>query len=71
MIQREVSTEGKSDFFQQRSVVWKEPGEPAAAKADLREGLGQGREVVDLPEAEEPALESVAEFLGHAMDVSM
>ena len=51
--------------------MWKEPSEPAAAKADLREGLGQGREVVDLPEAEEPALESVAEFLGHAMDVSM
>ncbi len=71
VIQREVSTEGQSDFFQHRSVVWKEPGEPAAARADPKEGLGQGQEVVDLPEAEEPALESVAEFLGHAMDVSM
>ncbi len=27
--------------------------------------------MVELPEAEVPALESVAEFLGHAMDVSM
>ncbi len=35
------------------------------------EGLGQGREVIDLPEAERPILESVAEFLGHAIDVSM
>ena len=60
MIQSEVSTEGESDFFQQRSVVWKEPGEPVAARADLRVGLGQGQEVVNLPEAEEPALESVA-----------
>jgi hypothetical protein len=52
-------------------VVWKEPSEPAAAKADLGEGLGRGRVVVELPEAEVPALESVTEFLGHAMDVSM
>jgi hypothetical protein len=51
--------------------VWKEPGEPAAARANLREGLGQGREVVELPEAEEPALGSVAEILGHAVDISM
>jgi hypothetical protein len=71
VIQREVSTEGESDFFQHRSVVWKEPGEPAATRVDPREGLGQGQEVVDLPEAEEPALGSVAEFLGHAIDVSM
>ncbi len=71
VIQREVSTEGESDFFQHRSVVWKEPGEPAAARVDPREGLGQGQEVVDLPEAEEPAMESVAEILGHAIDVSM
>jgi hypothetical protein len=71
VIQREASTEGESDFFQQRNVVWKEPGESAAAKADLGEGLGRGRKVVELPEAEVPALESVAEFLGHAMDVSM
>jgi hypothetical protein len=27
--------------------------------------------VVELPEAERPALESVAEFLGHAIDISM
>jgi hypothetical protein len=39
--------------------------------AEPGEGLGQGREVIDLPEAEGPALESVAEFLGHAIDVSM
>ncbi len=71
MIQREISTEGESDFFQQRSVVWKEPGEPAAARVVLREGLGQGQEVIDLPEAKEPALGSVAEFLGQAIDVSM
>jgi hypothetical protein len=71
VIQREVSTEGESDFFQERSVVWKESSEPAAAEADLGEGLDRGRKVVELPEAEVPALESVAEFLGHAMDVSM
>jgi hypothetical protein len=71
VIHREASTEGEPDFFQQRNVVWKEPGEPAAARADLREGLGRGRVVVELPEVEVPALESVAEFLGHAMDVSM
>ncbi len=35
------------------------------------EDLGRGREVIDLPEAEGPAFESVAEFLGHAIDVSM
>ncbi len=33
--------------------------------------MDRGRKVVELPEAEVPALESVAEFLGHAMDVSM
>jgi hypothetical protein len=71
VIQREVSTEGESDFFQHRSVVWKEPGEPAAKRADPKEGFGQGQEVIDLLEAKGPALESVAEFLGHAMDVSM
>ena len=55
-----------------RNMVWKpESGEPAATRAEPGEGLGQGQEVVDLPEAEEPALESVAEFLGHAIDVSM
>ncbi len=69
VIQREASTEGELDFFQQREVVWKEPSEPAVARADLGEGLGRGRVVVELPEAEVPALESVAEFLGHAMDV--
>ncbi len=72
VIQREVSTEGESDFFQHRNMVWKpESGEPAAMRAEPGEGLGQGQEVADPPEAEEPALESVAEFLGHAIDVSM
>ncbi len=34
VIQREVSTEGESDFFQHRNVVWKpESGEPAAMRA--------------------------------------
>jgi hypothetical protein len=55
-----------------RNMVWKpESGEPAATRAEPGEGLGQGQEVVYLPEAEEPALESVAEFLGHAIDISM
>ena len=27
-IQREVSTEGESDFFQERSMAWKESSEP-------------------------------------------
>jgi hypothetical protein len=44
-------------------VLLPESGKPAA--------VGQSREVIDLPEAEGPALESVAEFLGHAIDVSM
>jgi hypothetical protein len=72
VIQREVSTEGDSDFFQHRNLVLlPESGKPAAVEAEPGEGLDQGREVVDLPEAEGPALESVAEFLGHAIDVSM
>ncbi len=71
VIQREVSTEGEFDFFQEKSVVWKELSEPAAARADLREGLGRGRVVIEPPEAKVPALESVTEFLGHAVDVSM
>ena len=72
VIRREVSAEGESNFFQHRNVVWKpESKEPAATRAEPGEGLGQGQEVVYLPEAEEPALESVAEFLGHAIDVSM
>jgi hypothetical protein len=72
VIQREVSTEGESDFFQHRNVVWKpESEEPAATRMDPSEGLDQGQEVVDLPEAEEPSLESVTEFLGHAIGVSI
>jgi hypothetical protein len=71
VIQREASAEGEPDFFQERNVVWKESSEPAAARADLGGGLGRGRVVIELPEAEVPALESVVEFLGYAMDVSM
>ncbi len=70
-IQREVSTEGEPDFFQERSIVWKEPDEPAAARADLGEGLDRGRVVVELPEAEVPALEIVGGVLDHVMDVSV
>ncbi len=72
VVQREVSTEGESDFFQHRNVVWQpESGKPAEVEAEPGEGLGQGQEVIDLPEAEGPALEGVAEILGHAIDVSM
>jgi hypothetical protein len=72
VIQREVNTEGDSNFFQHRNVVLlPESGKPAAVEAELGEGLGQGRKVIDLPEAEGPALESVAQFLGLAIDVSM
>jgi hypothetical protein len=39
VIQREASTEGEPDFFQHRNIVWKEPSEPAATRADLGEGL--------------------------------
>jgi hypothetical protein len=72
VIQREVSTEGESDFFQHRNVVWKpESGKPAEVEAEPGEGLGRGQEVIDLPETEGSALEGVAELLGHAIDVSM
>jgi hypothetical protein len=72
VIQREVRTAGDPDFCQHRNVVvLPESGEPAAVEAEEGEGLGRGWEVIDLPEAEGPALESVAEFLGHAIDISM
>jgi hypothetical protein len=67
-LQREVSTEGEPDFFQERSIVWKESSEPAATRADLGEGLDQGQVVIELPEAEVPALESVGGFVDHVMD---
>ncbi len=70
-IQREVSTEGESDFFQERSIVWKESSEPAAVRADLGEGLDRGRVVIELPEAEVPALESDVGVLDHVTDVSV
>jgi hypothetical protein len=70
-LQREVSTEGESDFFQERSIAWKESGEPAAVRADLGEGLDQGQVVIELPEAEVPALESVVGVLDLVMDASM
>jgi hypothetical protein len=72
VIQRQVRIEGDSDFCQHRSVVvLPESREPTAVEAEEDEGLGRGWEVIELPEAERPALESVAEFLGHAIDVSM
>ncbi len=72
MIQREVRTVGDPDFCQHRNVVeLPESGEPVAAETEDSEGLDRGREMVELPEAERPALESVAEFLGHAIDISM
>jgi hypothetical protein len=70
--QRKVRNVGDPDFCQHRIVVvLPESGEPAAAEAEDGEGLGRGRKVVELPEAERPALESVAEFLGYAIDISM
>jgi hypothetical protein len=72
VIQRRVRTVGDPDFCQHRNVVvLPESGEPAAAEAEDGEGLDRGRKVVELPEAERPALESVAEFLGYAIDISM
>ncbi len=72
VVQRQVRIEGDPDFCQHRNVVvLPESGEPAAVEAEEGEGLGRGREVIDLPEAERPTLESVAEFLGHAIDISM
>jgi hypothetical protein len=72
VIQTEASTEGESDFFQHRDVVWQSESEkPAEVEADPGEGFGQGRQVIDLAEAEGPAFEGVAELLGHVIDVSM
>jgi hypothetical protein len=68
----EVRAVGDPDFCQHRNVVvLPELGEPVAVEAEDSEGLGRGQEVVELPKAERPALESVAEFLGHAIDISM
>ncbi len=64
---REVSIEGESDFFQERSTEWKEQDESAAAAADLREEPGQGQVVIKLPGAEVPVLESVEGFLSQVM----
>jgi hypothetical protein len=72
VIQRQVRIEGNPDFCQHRNVVeLPESGEPVAAEAEDSEGLGRGRKVVELLEAERPALESVAEVLGYAIDISM
>jgi hypothetical protein len=72
VIQRSVRTVGDPDFCQHRNVVvLPESGEPAAAEAEDGEGLGRDRKVVELPEAKWPALESVAEVLGYAIDISM
>jgi hypothetical protein len=69
-LQREVSTEGESDFFRERGIAWKEPDEPAA-RAGLREELGRGQVVIELPEAEVPALESVEGLLSQVMDIDV
>jgi hypothetical protein len=72
VIQRQVRIEGDPDFCQHRNVVERpESGEPVTAEAGDSEGLGRGRKVVELPEAERPALERVAEVLGYAIDISM
>ncbi len=70
-LQREVSTEGESDFFQKRSLAWKESSEPAAVRADLGEGFNQGQVVIELPKAEVPALESVGGVLDLVRDASV
>jgi hypothetical protein len=71
VIQRKVRTAGDPDFCQHRNVVeLPESGEPAA-EAEDGECLGRGRKVVELPGVERPAHESVAEFLGYAIDISM
>ncbi len=58
-IRRKVRTTGDPDFCQHRNVVvLPESGEPAA-EAEDGEGLGRGREVVELPGVERPAHESV------------
>jgi hypothetical protein len=66
-----VRPKGDPDFCQHRNVVeLPESGEPAA-EAGNGEGVGRDREVAELPEVGRPAHESVAEFLGYAIDVSM
>ncbi len=70
-LQREVSTEGESDFFQERSIAWKESSEPAAVRADLGEGFNRGQVVIELPEAEVQALGSVGECVDYVMDSSV
>jgi hypothetical protein len=70
-IQRMVRTVGDPDFCQHRNEVeLPEPGEPAA-EAGNGEDVGRDREVAELPEVERPAHESVAEFLGYTIDISM
>ncbi len=39
-----------------------------AVRGDLGEGLNRGQVVIELPEAEVPALESVGGFVDHVMD---
>ncbi len=68
-LQREVSIEGESDFCREKSMAWKESGEPAA-RTDLGEELGQGQVVIELPEAEVPSLESVEGFLSQVVDIN-
>ena len=65
-LQREVSIEGESDFCRERRMTGEEAEEPAA-RANLGEELGRGQVVIELPEAEMPALESVEGFLSQVI----
>ena len=66
-LQREVSIEGESDFYQERRMTGGESEEPAAG-ADLGEGLDRGQVVIELPVAGLPALGGVEGFLSQVID---
>jgi hypothetical protein len=66
-LQREVSIEGESDFYQERRMTGEGSEEPAAG-ADLGEELDRGQVVIELPVAELPALEGVEGFLSQVVD---
>ncbi len=51
--------------------MWKESDEPTAARAGLGEESGRGQVVIELPEAEVPAFESVEGFLSQVMDIDV
>ena len=66
-LQREVSIEGESDFYQERRMTGGGSEEPAAG-ADLGEGLDRGQVVIELPVAGLPALGGVEGFLSQVID---